>query len=98
MKITNTEMFEIDSYDEWKNDGITRNYVKENAEELAEPSKMTPLRLSIATTHCKTFYNQYAEELMRRAGNLKAFYEASDDDERGKTLRSAAKSFGILLF
>lgn len=83
---------------EWKDDGITRNYVKENAEELAAPRKMTPSSLSDAITYCKTFINPYAEELMRRAGNLKTFNATSDTSERSKIVRNAAKSFGILLF
>lgn len=83
---------------EWKNDSITRNFVNENARELVAPSKMEPSNLATATTYCKTNINPYAEELMRRAGNLEAFNATIDPAERGKILRNAAKSFGILLF
>lgn len=83
---------------EWRDDSITRNFVEENTRELVEPSKMTPGRLADATTYCRTNMNPYAEELMRRAGNLEAFKASNDPAERGKILRSAAKAFGIMLF
>lgn len=93
-KLGNLELSSI----EWKNDSITCNFVNENARELVTPNKMAPSNLATATTYCKTNINPYAEELMRRAGNFEAFNATNDPAERGKILRNAAKSFGILLF
>ena len=80
---------------DWRNDWITRRYVKENEAKLSNPRKMTPAELGDATTYCKTLYDPYAEELMRRAGNLEAFRCATTDSERMKILNNAAKSFGF---
>lgn len=38
--------------------------------------------------------NPYAQELCKRAGNLKAFMEASDPKQRRKIFDNAAASFG----
>lgn len=83
---------------EWKNDGITRRYVTENAGMLANPSKMEPSKLADATTYCATIRNPYAEELMKRAGNLEAFKATHDHTEQWKILQKAARAFGIVLF
>ena len=82
----------------WKEDGVTRWFVKEYAEELETPEEMTPDQLANATTYCKDMYNPYAEELMRKAGVLKAFRTTTDTKEKGRIFREAAKSFGILLY
>jgi hypothetical protein len=93
-KMTGLELSSID----WKKDTITGNFRRDNAEELLFPDKMTPARLSEATTYCESIQNPFAEELMRRAGNLGAFTEATDKAEKGRILRNAAKAFGIMLF
>ena len=79
----------------WINDSITRDYVKENAGILASPEDMDPGELGDAVTYCESIFNPYAEELMRRAGNLDAFCAATDIKEKNKILNNAAKSFGF---
>lgn len=88
---------EIYEADYWKNDRITRRFVTENARELENPSEMNPARLAETTTYCSTNDNPYAEELMKRTGNIEAFRASDDHAERGKILRNAAKAFGITL-
>jgi hypothetical protein len=88
---------EIYEADYWRNDGITRGFIKENVGELENPSTMKPARLAEAATYCATNDNPYAEELMKRAGNIEAFRASGDPAERGKILRNAAKAFGITL-
>lgn len=79
----------------WINDCITRRYVREHADKLQEPEKMGTRELGDAVTYCQTFFNPYAEELMRRAGNLEAFYAAAETKEQRIILNNAAKSFGF---
>lgn len=89
--------FELSSVN-WKKDTITGNFRRDNAGELLHPEKMEASRLATALTYCETNENPYAEELLRRAGNLAAFTETGDQHKRGEILRNAAKAFGILLF
>lgn len=93
-KITDFELSSVN----WKKDTVTANYKSDNAADLLFPGKMTALMLATATTFCSTIYNPYAEELMRRAGNLGSFQTANNEHERGSVLRNAAKAFGISLF
>lgn len=88
--------YELSSVD-WKMDIIAGAFKRRNTEELLFPDKMTPSRLAEACTYCSTIHNPYAEELMRRAGNLGSFQSSNDEAERGRILRNAAKSFGIVL-
>ena len=89
--------FELSSVN-WKKDTITGNFRRDNAGELLHPEKMKASRLATALTYCETNENPYAEELMRRAGNLATFKATIDQRKRGEILRNAAKSFGIVLF
>ncbi len=92
-KITDFELSSVD----WKKDTVTGAFKRTNTEELLFPNEMAPARLANAITYCESICNPYAEELMRRAGNLAAFQESNDEAERGKILRNAAKAFGIVL-
>ena len=92
-KITDFELSSVD----WKKDPVTGGFKRSNTEELLFPNEMAPARLANAITYCESICNPYAEELMRRAGNLAAFQESNDEAERGKILRNAAKAFGIVL-
>ena len=79
----------------WKDDAVTRNWVRENANELLSPRKMTVSRLATTVTFCETTENPYAEEFVRRAGLLQTFQFAADPTERVRILRKAAKGFGV---
>lgn len=83
---------------DWIDDRITRNYVKTHADQLMNPRRMLPRELGDAVTYCKTIFNPYSEELMRRAGNLEAFYTAATLKEQNAILNRAAKSFGFRFF
>ena len=82
----------------WRQDRITERYVNEHADLLRRPRKMKPRELGDTCTYCETNDNPYAEELMRRAGNLEAFQSATTPSEKGKILRQAAKAFGFMLY
>lgn len=82
----------------WRKDRITERYVCEYTDILRKPRKMKPGELGDACTYCETNENPYAEELMRRAGNLEAFQSATTPSEKGKILRQAAKAFGFMLY
>jgi len=79
----------------WYQDGVTRDYIERNSYELLYPENMTPRALGDAVTYCETFFNPYAEELMRRAGNLEAFRNETDIRKQFEILNNAAKSFGF---
>ena len=63
--------FKLSSVD-WINDEITRRFRHENEDELLHPETMTVERLVTAITYCRSFYNPFTEELMKRASNLEA--------------------------
>lgn len=86
--------FTLSSVD-WKRDGATENYKRENAAELQFPARMTEDSLAVACTYCNSIDNPYAEELVRRTGNLDAFRTATDVKDRMAILQKSAKSFGI---
>lgn len=82
---------------DWKRDGATEHYKRENAAELLFPARMTEDSLAVACTYCNSVDNPYAEELVRRTGNLDAFRAAAEAEDRMKILQKSAKSFGIIL-
>lgn len=82
----------------WKKDGLTANFVRENAAELLYPEKMTEKRLCDAITYCISINNPYTVELLSRAGYLFWFNIAKTSKERMEILREAAMRYRIILF
>lgn len=89
----------INLYDiPWRQDSITRRYIRENADILTSPASMTPLQLAEAQTYCRTTYTPYASELASRAGlanRLSACF--GDQDKRTQVIIAAAKAFNITM-
>lgn len=54
-----------------------------------EPHNMTPKELMDASTYCDSWRSPYLEELCRRTGNIKAYYE-----NPMKAAQAAAKGYG----
>lgn len=89
--------FELRSIN-WKKDALTTNYVRENADDLLHPEKMSVSGLCDAITYCVSIDNPYSVELLSRAGYLYWFNIAKTSRERMEILREAAMSFRIILF
>lgn len=81
----------------WRDDRITKNFIAEHEAELTDPESMSPDFLSEATTYCRKCENPFSEELVKRAGMWNKYAECFDPNERRRIIRTAAKSFGILL-
>lgn len=79
----------------WKEDGITRKFINDNQDLLKHPEKMDALMLGDAVTYCKTIYNPFAEEIMRRSGHLEKFRETHDEKTRSKIFQSACRYHGF---
>ncbi len=82
----------------WKNDSITKSYVKENKAMLDYPENMNVSELANATTYCKTINNPYADEIVRRAGFWDKYQKTKDPEKQRKLLDKACGRFGIRLF
>lgn len=82
----------------WKKDGLTANFVRENAAELLYPEKMTENRLCDAITYCISIDNPYSVELLTRTGYLDDFQRSRSSRERMEYLREAARRYRIILF
>lgn len=85
------------SWPRFLDDEATRRWLERHAGEYENPAAMTPAMLADACTYCRSVDNPFARELIMRAGNYREFVWATDDAEKGKVLRAAAKSFGITL-
>ena len=88
----------MDTNPNWRNDRITKNYIKENAPMLEHPENMSALELATASTYCKTIYNPYCEEIMSRTGLLEKFRKAADEKGKRRILDKACAHYGIRLF
>lgn len=82
----------------WRDDGVTRSFIKRRGDLLMNPSKMSPFELSEATTYCRSVNNPYARELAVRAGMGEAYNKKRALNAKGKVLKEAASTFGISLF
>lgn len=82
----------------WHDDGVTRSFIKRRGDLLMYPSKMSPFKLSEATTYCRSVNNPYARELAVRAGMGEAYNKKRALATKGKVLKEAASTFGISLF
>lgn len=81
----------------WYKDGVTVEYVKEHADILADPAKMTPEQLCDAVTYCDSNFNPYSHELCHRSGDLQSLQRAEDNTAACSIIKKAARSFGIRL-
>ena len=82
----------------WRDDRVTRSFIKRRGDLLMNPSKMSPFELSEATTYCRSVNNPYARELAVRAGMDEAYNKKRALNAKGKVLKEAASTFGISLF
>lgn len=82
----------------WRDDRVTRSFIKRRGDLLMNPSKMSPFELSEATTYCRSVNNPYARELTVRAGMGEAYNKKRELNAKGKVLKEAASTFGISLF
>lgn len=82
----------------WRDDRVTRSFIKRRGDILMNPSKMSPFELSEATTYCRSVNNPYARELTVRAGMGEAYNKKRELNAKGKVLKEAASTFGISLF
>ena len=82
----------------WRDDRVTRSFIKRRGALLMNPSKMSPFELSEATTYCRSVNNPYARELTVRAGMGEAYNKKRELNAKGKVLKEAASTFGISLF
>lgn len=82
----------------WRDDRVTRSFIKRREDLLMNPSKMSPFELSEATTYCRSVNNPYARELTVRAGMGEAYNKKRELNAKGKVLKEAASTFGISLF
>lgn len=84
----------------WYQDGITKRYVQENAEDLAEPEKLKPAELATAITYCTEVKNPFADELVNRSssGQTKIKYRNAPYPAMVKeAVAAAAREFGITI-
>lgn len=82
----------------WYNDGVTRRYLREHADELLEPEKMTPNELASAICYIDGVKNPYADELVKRASSDKnkvKYHNAPDAKTAMEAVVAVAKEFGI---
>ena len=82
---------------EWRNDSVTRRYLKRKGDKLLTPQNMTEGELCETITYCQSIKNPYAEELTRRAGTGEKFLSARTLHAKAEILRAAAISYGITL-
>lgn len=82
----------------WRDDRVTRSFIKRRGDLLMTPSKMSPFELSEATTYCRSVNNPYARELAVRAGMGEAYNKKRALNTKGKLVKEAASTFGISLF
>lgn len=82
---------------EWKNDFVTRMWLRENDYDLENPASMTPFELGDASTYCKTMNNPFTIELMRRSGDLEKFTIAQNDAKRREILDRSCRYHGFTL-
>lgn len=82
----------------WKDDSITRRYLRNHFAELRSVENMTPNELATTCTYCDSCDNLFAAELAKRAGKGQEFTRATSEDEKVRVLRLAAASFKIIMF
>ena len=83
---------------QWKNDFVTRAFLREHGEDITDVETMTASDLASTLTYCKTVDNPYAKELVNRTGALEDFNRAEKLKDKNKILRAECKKFGIQLF
>lgn len=83
---------------QWKNDFVTRAFIREHGEDITDVETMTASDLATTLTYCKTVDNPYAKELVNRTGALSDFNCARSLEEKNNILRTECKKFGIQLF
>ena len=81
----------------WRNDSITRDYIRNHPEMLGDLSKVKASDLGCAATYCKDWYNPFIYELLQRSGHLNKWSIATDDKTKKKILEKSCKYHGFML-
>lgn len=81
----------------WRKDRATQEYVEKKAKELKEPEKMKPFELGEAVTYCRSIYNPFAYEIMRRSNHLDKFYDAWNEQQRNEIFNRSCRYHGFML-
>lgn len=84
----------IDSIN-WRNDGITRAFIRDHYDELIHPETMKAAALGVACTYCKTIENPYARELMKRSGHIAKYDSTYNQDEEFDIFRKSCRYHGF---
>jgi len=82
----------------WRDDRITKSFVRENEEELSNPSSMPIQLLMEAITYCIDHDNPFVKELLLRSGHTDQYNAATNDHDRGKIVRASARAFNYIMF
>lgn len=79
----------------WKDDFVTRQWRKKNADELSKPlTEMSVRFLADAMTYISTLDNVFTREFLFRAGLLDKFADAFPAS-RSRIVAEAGKRFGV---
>ena len=78
----------------WRTDDYTKEFVRNNAAELAELEKMSTDRLAYTITFCDAIINPYSEEIVRRAGSFRRYNETVWLPWKIEIIKKALKGFG----
>lgn len=83
----------------WRNDGITREWIRRNITTDLETfiKEASAHKLGEAITYCKDIYNAFAYELLKRSGHLDRFNTIRDEKERSKIFDSCCRYHGFML-
>lgn len=81
----------------WRRDRATLEYIEKKAETLREPESMKPFQLGEAVTYCRSIYNPFAYEIMRRSGHLDKFREAWNEQQRNDIFNRSCRYHGFML-
>ncbi len=84
----------------WKNDFVTRAYIREHIDTLNVPSRMTISALARTCTYCNSWENPYSREIMKRSGHLAKFDECrkGDTEARRDIFNKACNHYNIKMY
>ena len=83
---------------QWKDDFVTRAFLREHGEDITDPGSMEVSELAGAVTYCKTVDNPYSREIVKRSGALEDFNHARALKDKNRILRTECEKFGIRLY
>ncbi len=78
----------------WKNDFVTRSYLREKGEYLNAPCKMSNGDLVTTVTFCAGVDSPYAYEIVRRTNMLNQYEKARGSAKKNLVLKKACLQWG----